>query len=73
VAEEKNPIIAMCALGITPVLLSFVALRSNLPSASLYIMTVTNVTIVTNVNINNRCYSANQKRTPTIEMKNTVH
>lgn len=48
-ADEKKPIIAMCALGMTPVLLSFIALQSNLPSASLYILIVTNVVIVTNV------------------------
>jgi cell volume regulation protein A len=30
-SEDKRPIIAMCALGMTPVLLSFIALQSNLP------------------------------------------
>jgi NhaP-type Na+/H+ or K+/H+ antiporter len=48
-SEEKKPIIAMCALGMTPVLLSFIALQSNLPSAALYILIVTNVIIVTNI------------------------
>ncbi len=47
--EERNPIIALCALGMTPVLLSFIALQSNLPMASLYILIVTNVIIVTNI------------------------
>ena len=47
--EERNPIIAMCALGMTPVLLSFIALQSNLPMADLYILIVTNVIIVTNI------------------------
>ena len=48
-AEDKNPIIALCALGMTPVLLSFIAFQSNLPSASLYILIVTNVIIITNI------------------------
>jgi cell volume regulation protein A len=48
-AEDKYTIMAMCALGMTPVLLSFIALQSNLPAASLYILIVTNVVIVTNV------------------------
>lgn len=48
-AEDKNSIIALCALGMTPVLLSFIALQSNLPSASLYILIVTNVIIITNI------------------------
>lgn len=48
-AEEKYTIVAMCALGMTPVLLSFIALQSNLPAASLYILIVTNVVIVTNI------------------------
>jgi len=46
--EERNQIVAMCALGMTPVLLSFIALQSNLPMADLYILIVTNVIIVTN-------------------------
>jgi len=48
-AEDKYPIMAMCALGMTPVLLSFIALQSNLPAASLFILIVTNVVIITNI------------------------
>ncbi len=49
ISDEKIPIIAMFALGMTPVLLGFIALQSNLPMASLYILIVTNVIIVTNI------------------------
>lgn len=48
-AEDRYTITAMCALGMTPVLLSFIALQSNLPQSSLYILIVTNVVIVTNI------------------------
>jgi cell volume regulation protein A len=48
-AEEKRPIVAMCALGMTPVLLSFIALQYNLPRAPLYLLIVTNVIIATNI------------------------
>jgi cell volume regulation protein A len=48
-SEEKRPIVAMCALGMTPVLLSFIALQYNLPKASLYLLVVTNVIIATNI------------------------
>lgn len=48
-SEEKRPIVAMCALGMTPVLLSFIALQYNLPKAPLYLLIVTNVIIATNI------------------------
>jgi hypothetical protein len=39
----------MCALGLTPTLLSFVPLQYNLPNANLYTLIITNIIIMTNI------------------------
>jgi hypothetical protein len=48
-ASEKKIIVGMCALGLTPALLSFIFLQYNFPSAYLFPLIVTNVIIITNI------------------------
>ena len=48
-AADKKIITGMCALGLTPALLSFIPLQYNLPNAALYTLIVTNIIIITNI------------------------
>jgi len=48
-AADKRIITSMCALGLTPALLTFIAVQYNLPDASLYTLLVTNMIIITNI------------------------
>jgi cell volume regulation protein A len=47
--SEKKIIIGMCALGLTPALLSFIVLQYNFSNAYLFPLVVTTVIIVTNI------------------------
>jgi cell volume regulation protein A len=47
--SEKKIIVGMCALGLTPALLSFLVLQSSLPNAYLFPLVVTNAIIITNI------------------------
>jgi NhaP-type Na+/H+ or K+/H+ antiporter len=47
--SEKKIIVGMCALGLTPALLSFLVLQSSLPDAYLFPLVVTNAIIITNI------------------------
>jgi len=47
--SEKRIIIGMCALGLTPALLSFIVLQYNFSDAYLFPLIVTNVIIMTNI------------------------
>lgn len=48
-ASDKGTITGMCALGLTPALLSLLPLQYNLPNAYLYTLTITNIIILTNI------------------------
>jgi len=48
-ASDKRTIVFMCALGLTPALLSIIPLQYNLPNAHAYPLIVTNTIILTNV------------------------
>lgn len=48
-ASDKGTIVFMCALGLTPALLSIIPLQYNLPNAQTYPLIVTNATILTNI------------------------
>lgn len=47
--SEKKIITGMCALGLTPALLSFLVLQTSLPNAYLFPLVVTNAIIITNI------------------------
>jgi cell volume regulation protein A len=47
--SEKKIIIGMCALGLTPALLSFIVLQYNFSNAYLFPLVITNVIVVTNI------------------------
>jgi NhaP-type Na+/H+ or K+/H+ antiporter len=47
--SEKNTLVGMCALGLTPALLSFIVLQSTLPDAGLFPLVITNAIIITNI------------------------
>jgi len=49
IASDKRIITGMCALGLTPALLSFIPLQYNLPNAYLYTLIVANIIILTNI------------------------
>lgn len=48
-SSEKNIIIGMFALGLTPALLSFILLQYDFSNAYLFSLIVTNITIMTAV------------------------
>jgi len=48
-SSDRNVIIGMFALGLTPALLSFILLQYDLPNAYLFSIIVTNITIITAV------------------------
>lgn len=48
-ASDKGTISGMCALGLTPALLSFLPFQYNLPNAHLYTLIVTNIIILTSI------------------------
>jgi cell volume regulation protein A len=48
-ASEKKIIVGMCALGLTPALLSFIILQYNFPNAYLFPLVITTVIITTNI------------------------
>jgi hypothetical protein len=48
-SSDRGAITGMCALGLTPTLLSFVPLQYNLPNANLYTLIITNIIIMTNI------------------------
>lgn len=47
--SEKNIMVGMCALGLTPALLSFILLQYEFSNADLFSLTVANVIIMTNI------------------------
>lgn len=48
-ASEKKIIVGMCALGLTPALLSFIILQYDFPNAYLFPLIITNAIIITNI------------------------
>ncbi len=47
--SDRAIITGMCALGLTPALLSFVPLQYNPPNAHQYTLIITNIIILTNI------------------------
>jgi cell volume regulation protein A len=47
--SEKRILVGMCALGLTPALLSFIVLQYNFPNGYLFPLVITTVIIITNV------------------------
>jgi len=48
-SSDRGIITGMCALGLTPALLSFIPLQYNLPNAYFYTLIITNIIILTNI------------------------
>ena len=48
-SSDKAIITGMCALGLTPALLSLIPLQYNLPNSNLYTIIITNLIILTNI------------------------
>jgi cell volume regulation protein A len=48
-ASDKRTMVGMCALGLTPALLSFIVLQYNFPNSYLFPLVITTVIIVTNI------------------------
>jgi cell volume regulation protein A len=48
-ASDRAIITGMCALGLTPALLSLIPLQYNLPNSNLYTIIITNLIILTNI------------------------
>lgn len=49
IASDRAAIAGMCALGLTPALLSLIPLQYNLPNSNLYVIIITNLIILTNI------------------------
>ncbi|MBS7660043.1 hypothetical protein KEJ28_05110 [Candidatus Bathyarchaeota archaeon] len=47
--SERKIITGMCALGLTPALLSLIPLQYDLPNSNLYTLITTNLIVLTNI------------------------